>query len=171
MSKKITIIAAYSKNKIIGKNGVLPWNIKEDFTRFLNIVRQPNTSCIMGLNVYNDLNNIGLYPFTTDNIIISKTLKDNIPLTKITSNIEEAINLTSYNKVYILGGYNIYKYYLEYATHMQLTKINDNYEGDVYFPNFDKSKWIKNNKTKLFNILDKKNNKYVDILFIDYFRK
>ena len=125
----------------------------------------------MGRNVYNELKLLNLYPFTDDNIIISKSLHSlNAKNTTVLNNIEDSLKYSKFNNIYIIGGYNIYKYFLQYATHMLITEIYANYDGDVFFPKFNKNNWKEKSKKKLYNIYDSKNLKYVDISFIDYIR-
>jgi len=105
--KKINIIFATTYDNIFCLNNRLnlPWtNIKEDMKFFRKLTL--NNTIIMGRQTFNSLNNKPLN--FRENIIISNTLnnnKDNNFI--ITKSLDEAINISSNNNIYIIGGMNI----------------------------------------------------------------
>tara|TARA_B100001250_G_C19809700_1_gene795176 strand:- start:2271 stop:2792 length:522 start_codon:yes stop_codon:yes gene_type:complete len=165
----ICIIVAMSKNRVIGKDNNMPWHLSEDLKNFKNITT--GKTIIMGRKTYES---IGKPLPNRKNIVLSRNLKDkNIVVAK---NIDEAL-LLSENKnkykneneqeVFIIGGEDIYKQTAHMATRLYLTTIDDNIDGDKYFPEIDLSNWImsysykyKKNKfnshnftSQMFNIL------------------
>jgi dihydrofolate reductase len=45
------------------------------------------------------------------------------------------------NRVYVAGGGNVYAQFLDDADVLELTELEDAYEGDTAFPTFDTEKW------------------------------
>lgn len=66
----IALIAARSKNNVIGKNGRLPWNIPEDLKRFKKLT--DGNTVIMGRKTFED---IGAPLVNRFNIVLSRTKK------------------------------------------------------------------------------------------------
>ena len=51
----INIIAAISKNRVIGNKGQIPWNIKKDLKYFQKLTTQKNSAVLMGFNTWKSL--------------------------------------------------------------------------------------------------------------------
>ena len=110
---EIILIAAVSKDKVIGKQGGIPWKIKEDLSFFKE--KTLNSPIIMGRATYNS---IGRPLPNRLNIVMTRSVKNTEGVTEVTS-VEKAIEAASVNrdssKVYIIGGENIYKEFLPIA--------------------------------------------------------
>lgn len=137
---EIILIAAVSKDKVIGKQGGIPWKIKEDLSFFKK--KTLNSPIIMGRATYNS---IGRPLPNRLNIVMTRSAKNTEGVTEVTS-VEKAIEAASINrdssKVYIIGGENIYKEFLPIAHRMIITEV-DLYikDGDTFFPEWNISEW------------------------------
>ena len=137
---EIILIAAVSKDKVIGKQGGIPWKIKEDLIFFKE--KTLNSPIIMGRATYNS---IGRPLPNRLNIVMTRSAKNTEGVTEVTS-VEKAIEAASENKdsskVYIIGGENIYKEFLPIAHRMIITEV-DLYikDGDTFFPEWNISEW------------------------------
>ncbi|MDR3046374.1 MAG: dihydrofolate reductase [Bacteroidales bacterium] len=70
--------------------------------------------------------------------------------------IEEAIALVADDEeAFIIGGATIYNLFINKINKLYLTKIQSNFEADVYFPKVDFSRWVL--KEDLFLPKDEKN--------------
>ena len=128
-----------AENRVIGKDGKLPWSIKEDMLHFKTLTT--GFPCIMGRKTYESLPQRPLP--NRENLIISSTLTDNSPGVKFFTTINSALNYCKdYSKVFICGGGSIYKDAINSANKIELTLLHGNYEGDTYFPEIDKKQWI-----------------------------
>lgn len=133
---EIYIIAAVSKNLVIGKDNKLPWNIKEDLAYFSKMTR--GNVVVMGNETYRSLPNGPLpdryniivtnNPLNYDSAVCTFTTLDNLP-----NIIQEK---SGGRKVFIIGGESMFRYYLPYAAMLYITYIDKAYEGDRYFPCF-----------------------------------
>ena len=137
---EIILIAAVSKDKVIGKQGGIPWKIKEDLSFFKE--KTLNSPIIMGRATYNS---IGRPLPNRLNIVMTRSVKNTEGVTEVAS-AEKAIEAASINKdsskVYIIGGENIYKEFLPIAHRMIITEV-DLYikDGDTFFPEWNISEW------------------------------
>jgi dihydrofolate reductase len=73
------------------------------------------------------------------NIIVSSTLKTNTA--HVVDSLPGALAAATQEKIFLIGGEQIFKEGLEYATHMLLTLIHDHVQGDAYFPDFEETSW------------------------------
>ena len=116
---KIIIIGAIGKNNELGKNNKLLWNLKKDLEFFKNITL--NHTVVMGYNTYKSL------PKKLENrkmiVLTSKNIKDKDIITY--KNEYELLKNHANEDLYIIGGAQVYKTFLEYADELYLTQIED----------------------------------------------
>ena len=150
----ISIIAAMTKNRIIGDGNKMPWHISEELQHFKKVTM--GKAMIMGRATFDSIGRRTLPGRKT--IILSKSIKveqqDCVVVDSIDNALQEAENFAiemqgkeefsekNINKeVMIVGGANIYKQFLAIANKMYLSIIHNNYRGDVFFPKYEKSLW------------------------------
>ena len=140
---EIIIIVAMSKNNVIGKNNALPWKIKADMQRFKKLTS--GWPCIMGRKTWESLSKKPLPDRL--NIIISKTLlNDSVVGASVFSTLPKALeHCKNFQKVFICGGSSIYNEALPLADIIELTLINQQFDGDTFFPEIDPTIWKKEN--------------------------
>lgn len=131
----IRIIAAMSKNNVIGRDNKLIWSLPDDLKRFKELTM--GHYIIMGRKTYES---IGKPLPGRKNIVISRNPNLKIKGVEIFSDILKAIEYTN-NNCFIIGGSEIYKQTIDLADFLYLTIINANLNGDSYFPQID-SNWI-----------------------------
>lgn len=135
----VSLIAALSENYVIGNEGKIPWHISEDFKVFKETTL--NGVIIMGRKTYES---IGRPLPKRKNIIVSSSMKT-VPegITNVVSSLESAIEEAKKYKlpVFICGGQSLYKEGLDYADKLYLSHIRGRFQGDTYFPIFDKTVW------------------------------
>jgi dihydrofolate reductase len=132
------IRAAMTRNRTIGDNGDIPWNIPEDQQHFHS--ETMGKTVVMGRKTYE---NIGILN-GRKNIILSRTLEsvDHPKAVVIESKAEalaEASN--SSGDTYIIGGAEVYETFLNVSEKLIISVINRNADGDVKFPNFKADEW------------------------------
>ena len=135
--KKISIIVAMSHNNVIGLKNKLPWHISADLKNFKKITL--GHPVIMGRKTYDSISK----PLVDrDNIVISRDNSLKIDEVQVVDSLEKAVLKTAdAPEVFIIGGQQIYKIALPLATHMYVTKVDGNFEGDAYFPNYIQAEW------------------------------
>lgn len=128
----IALIAAYSKNKVIGKNGQIPWKIKGEQKRFRELTT--GNVVIMGRRSYEEIGKPLPNRYT---IVISGTKKYEAENCTTVSSLEEALQLAGDREIYISGGAALYKEAINIVDKMYITEINALVDGDTYFPEFN----------------------------------
>jgi dihydrofolate reductase len=132
----ITLIAAMSKNRIIGNNGGIPWKIPNDTEFFRKITKL--CPVVMGRKTFES---IGRVLPDRKNIILTRNkfyLRDGC---LIYDDIQKVITDFGKENLMIIGGEEIYRQFLPFADKICLTYIDENFEGDTFFPEFDLNKW------------------------------
>jgi dihydrofolate reductase len=135
----ISFIAAMSQNRVIGRDQGLPWNLPEDLKRFRRITK--GHPVIMGRKTFDS---IGKPLPARENIVITRQ-EITIPGVKVVSNIDQALKLFegTDQEVFILGGGQIFSESLPRADRIYLTLIEQDFEGDVLFPEVNWSQFKK----------------------------
>jgi len=133
----ISIIAALDNNNLIGKRNSLPWYLPADLKHFRDTTTKKPV--IMGKTTYES---IGKPLPNRVNIILSNDRDFKVEGATVVHSIEEALKAAgSATEVMIMGGASIYKQFLSLANRLYITRIYNNFEGDIYFPDFDLSEW------------------------------
>lgn len=155
----INLIVATSKNGVIGNDNSLIWHLPADLKHFKNLTT--GKTIIMGRKTYES---IGKALPNRRNIVITRQDDYDPDDCEVVSSLEEALLLCGEN-CFIIGGGEIYKQSIDIADKIYLTLIDENFEGDTYFPKIT-SEWFISSK------IDRKSddkNKY-NYSFIEYER-
>jgi dihydrofolate reductase len=145
---EISLIAAVSKNKVIGKNNDLPWHLPDDMKYFMQTTKAHHV--IMGRKNYDSIpEKFRPLPNRT-NIVVTRQADFKAPGCLIVHSLEAALEVARKNhesEVFIIGGSEIYNQGLKYADKVYLTEIHALIEGDTYFPQFIPSEWKELSRT------------------------
>ena len=127
------IVAISKKNRAIGKNNDLLWRISEDLKRFKEITT--GHPVIMGRKTFES---IGRPLPNRTNIITTRNKDLKIIGALVTNSLEEAIHKASEldSEIFIIGGAEIYKETINLANRLYLTIIDEEKEGDAFFPDY-----------------------------------
>ena len=138
--KNISIIACIGKNRELGKKNDLIWHLPNDLKYFKKVTS--GKTVIMGRRTFDSLP--GILP-NRRNIILQmpdEKLIDGVEIFNNIPGILEAVE--DEEEVFIIGGASIYKQFLNYANKLYLTEVDEICpDAEVYFPEFDKKKFIK----------------------------
>jgi dihydrofolate reductase len=147
----ISIIAAIARNGVIGKNNQLPWKLPTDMKRFRALtIDHP---VIMGRKTFDS---IGKPLKDRLNIVVTRTWVTGLhkgclaasSLDNALAMIQRIMTQTAGKKeVFVIGGAEIYKEALPIADRMYLTLIQQDFDGDVYFPPYDNMGWIETDRS------------------------
>ncbi|MBO4575947.1 MAG: dihydrofolate reductase [Neisseriaceae bacterium] len=164
MTQKITLIAAVDKNNAIGKDNNMAWHIPADFAFFKQYTM--NKPIIMGRKTWVSLPKKPLPE--RRNIILSKQVDFNEENAEVFHSIDEVFSqLKSDKEIVIIGGGEIYRQFLPYATDIRLTEVNVQIENaDAFFPQFNKNQWQEISREN--KVCDK--NK-IEFAFVHYVKK
>ncbi|MFR0823082.1 MAG: dihydrofolate reductase [Clostridia bacterium] len=135
----LSIIVAVANKQVIGKDNQLIWHLPEDLKRFKNLTT--GHTIIMGRKTFESLGRI--LP-NRKHVILCNDAQLNIQDENV--EILEDIDLLkpyieSQEEYFVIGGATIYKLLMPYTQKMYITKIHEDFEGDVYFPEIKEQEW------------------------------
>lgn len=155
MRNKYTVIACVNNKNAIAKDGNLMYNIKADMANFKSLTI--DNVVIMGRKTFESLPN-GKPLKNRINIIVTGNseyspvgseswTKDELNNTYLVNSLQEADDLCyayfADKELFIIGGGQIYSkaYELDMVDKVIITLVNDDTEGEVYFPNIEDDKF------------------------------
>ncbi len=135
----LSIIVAVANKQVIGKDNQLIWHLPEDLKRFKNLTT--GHTIIMGRKTFES---IGRILPNRKHVILCNDAQLNIQDENV--EILEDIDLLkpyieSQEEYFVIGGATIYKLLMPYTQKMYITKIHEDFEGDVYFPEIKEQEW------------------------------
>lgn len=157
--RKLIVIAAVGKNYELGKNNDLIWHIKEDMEFFKK--NTLNHHVLMGKNTFLSLPK--MLPNRVHMVLNDDDYKfpdDVIVMYSIGEFFEKAKDID--DDIYVIGGAYVYSEFTPLADEIILTEINEKCpDADVYFPKFDKDKYIR-------TVIEKHNENNLSYEFVSY---
>ena len=134
----LSIIAAFSENRVIGLNNQMPWSLPEDLKRFRQLTW--GKPIIMGRKTFDS---IGRPLAGRTNVVITRQKNLQIKSCSLYSNLAVAIKEQCENnqELMIVGGAELYDQCLPLANKLYLTLIHANFHGDTFFPEFNENDW------------------------------
>lgn len=123
----ITLIAACSKNRVIGKDNQLIWHLPEDLKRFKELTT--GKTVLMGRKTFES---IGRPLPKRTNIIVTSDKNYKAEGCVVYNDLSEALKHDK--DIMVIGGSQIYQQCLDVAHDVHLTLIDQEFEGDAYFP-------------------------------------
>jgi len=135
---EIIIIAALAQNRIIGRDGKMPWHIPEELRFFKQTTM--GYPMIMGRKTFES------FPAPLPgrrHIVLSRDRQYAPQGGDYAPSLADALKMCGQaEKVFLIGGANIFKQGLSVATTMLLTYLERDVEGDVSFPEFSEDQFI-----------------------------
>ena len=126
----ITIIAAMAENRVIGKEGGMPWHLPDDLARFKAITM--GHPVIMGRKTFAS---IGRPLPGRLNIVLTRREGFAPEGVAVARSLDEALALAgAVGEVFICGGGEVYREALPLADRIHLTVVHRPFEGDTTFP-------------------------------------
>ena len=128
----ITLILAAADNGVIGKAGAIPWRIPDDMKRFKAMTLGKRV--VMGRKTWESLPKKPLPG--RDNIVISRDANFRADGAAVMSRLEDALE----GEAMVIGGAEIYRAALPFASRIELTEVHGAIDGDTLFT-FDRAGW------------------------------
>ena len=150
--RDIVIIAAIASNGVIGNQGVIPWSLPGDMAHFKKTTQHHIT--VMGRRTFESLpapllNRINIVVTTGVTGIVRKTVRSNtvfrtyylVPSWPAALALVASMHIPEPTPLYVIGGAQLYAAALADVTHLCLTHIDREYEGDVIMPDLRLDDW------------------------------
>ncbi|MGG4455450.1 dihydrofolate reductase [Brevibacillus porteri] len=143
----ISLIVAYARNQVIGKDGDMPWHLPAD----LKNVKELTTgkTIVMGRKTFES---IGKPLPNRRNVVLTRSQDFHPEGVDVVHTKEEVLAL---GDVIIFGGSEIYRQFLDVVDRLYITEIDLETEGDTFFPAWDRDAYTLVDKRE--GIMDEKN--------------
>lgn len=124
----------------IGKGGKLPWRLSSDLKRFREVTMGHHL--IVGRKTFES---IGRPLPGRHTILVTRNPNLKPEGVLVVGSVEDALELAQERgetEAFVIGGADIYAQALEAADRIYLTRVHAEVDADVFFPDFDRDKWI-----------------------------
>ena len=133
----LSLIWAMDSNRLIGNKNTLPWHLPADLAFFKRTTL--GKPILMGRKTYQS---IGRPLPGRQNIVISRDPDFNATGCDIATDIDAALRLCAdAEEVMLIGGASLYEQTIERASKLYVTRIQGQFEGDTWFPEFSIKRW------------------------------
>jgi len=135
------IAALTKRNRVIGKDGGMPWDIPEDQKHFAKTTK--GKPVIMGRITWESLPEKYQPLPKRPNIVVTRNRDYEAPGAEVVTSpqialkrAQEIANRIEENAVYVMGGESIYDELLDATDKLVLTLIEKDISGDTHFPSY-----------------------------------
>ncbi|WP_020409336.1 dihydrofolate reductase [Hahella ganghwensis] len=133
---KLSLIVARARNGVIGVNNQLPWRLPNDLQYFKRITM--GKPIVMGRKTYDS---IGRPLPGRSNIVVTRNPDWREEGVIAVHSLQQALEkVGEAEEVMLIGGAELYRQGMEYASTVYLTEVKAEPEGDAYFPELS-SEW------------------------------
>ena len=138
---RLSILVAMAKTRVIGRDNRLPWHLPADLKHFKFLTM--GQTIVMGRKTYES---IGKPLPGRANVVITRQTDYEIPGAVVVNSLEDALLVceetsTIDTENFIIGGEKLYQQTIKICQRMYITEIQSNFDGDVFFPQFDPGDW------------------------------
>lgn len=127
----LSMIVATTKEGVIGKEGVLAWRIPTDLQYFKKVTM--GKTMIMGRKTFESLP--GMLP-GRKHVVLTRnkelTFPDGVVVLHDVEEVMKYKNLPE--EVMIIGGGELFRYFLPHCEKLYITYVNKEFQGDTHFP-------------------------------------
>jgi dihydrofolate reductase len=133
----VTLIVAMAENRVIGRDGKLPWHIPADLKRFRALTM--GKPMIMGRKTFESLP--GLLPGRR-HIVLTRDPDWQAEGAEVAHDVGAALVMAGGPEVAVIGGAEIFRMFLPIADAIELTMIHQPIPGDTFMPPWDERHWF-----------------------------
>lgn len=136
MTIELTLIAALAQNRVIGRDGDLPWRLPDDLKRFKRLT--VGKTVLMGRKTWVSL---GRPLPDRDNWVLTRDAAFRPAGATVFAALDQALDAGQGRDLVVIGGAELYRQTLPLATRLELTEVLAEVEGDTLFPAIDAIRW------------------------------
>ncbi len=132
-----SLIVAISENRVIGRDGRLPWHLRADLQRFKQLTM--GQTIVMGRKTYESIGR----PLPGRKSVVVTRQPDYAPAgVRVARSLEAAAEWgAGDSEVFFIGGGEIYRQVLPRIERIYLTLVHTRTTGDTYFPELPTDQW------------------------------
>ena len=148
----IAIVVAHAANRVIGRDGALPWRLPADMRRFRELTR--GSTVLMGRRTFESLPDAFRPLPERRNLVLSGDPDFAPPGAEVFSSLAGALAACE-GDCYVIGGEVTYRDALPHCDRLYATEIDAELDGDAFFPEIDVADWrlVEDGATQIENEL------------------
>ena len=133
----ISLVAAMSENRVIGRDNQVPWHLPDDLKRFRELTI--GHTVVMGRRTYES---IGKSLPQRKCVVLSRQAEYRLPQVQVVRSWQQALAVgADQEELFVVGGADIYTLALCAADRIYLTVVHAHVAGNTYFPALDLEQW------------------------------
>lgn len=138
MTRCVSLIAAMSKNGVIGDRGRIPWHLPAELARFKRVTM--GRHILMGRKTWES---IGRLLPGRRSVIVSRNPDYAVPGAIVADSLRAALAICPYDEeVFVIGGAELFREALPIADRLYLTVVDAEVAGDTVMPEIDFDDWL-----------------------------
>jgi dihydrofolate reductase len=134
----IAIVVAHAANRVIGRDGELPWRLPADMRRFRELTS--GHTVVMGRRTYESLPDAFRPLPGRRNLVLSRDPGYRAEGADVFGSLDEALAACD-GDCFVIGGQGAYRDALPLCERLYATEIDAELEGDAFFPELDPDEW------------------------------
>lgn len=127
--KTLSLVVAMDQNRLIGRNGHLPWRLPEDLKHFRRLTL--GKTVLMGRKTFESM---GKPLEQRQNWVLSRDARFRPDGCRVFADLESALMAHPEGELMVIGGAEIYRQALPLAQRIYLTQVRASVDGDTRFP-------------------------------------
>jgi len=135
MKTNLIAVVATDEHGGIGKDNQLLWHLPNDLKHFKSITS--GFPILMGRKTFESIGRV--LPNRLNLILSRQNLQ--IDGATVVSSLDEALGVASSEKVFLIGGGEIYRALLPFCSAIECTRVHASFEADTFFPEILNSEW------------------------------
>lgn len=134
---RISVVAAVARGGVIGRGNAIPWRIPDDLARFRELTT--GHPVVMGRKTWDSLPERFRPLPDRRNVVVTRNPDWRADGAERAGSLDEALRLaTGAERVFVIGGGQLYAEALPLADELLLTEIQADVEGDTWFPGWER---------------------------------
>lgn len=134
----VALVVAYARNRVIGRDGGLPWHLPSDMRHFRELTT--GGTVVMGRKTYTSIPERFRPLPERRNIVLSRDAAFRAPGVEVVSSLAAALEACG-RECFVIGGGATYAEALPDAERVYATEVAEEVEGDTFFPVLDDDVW------------------------------
>nr|WP_221332990.1 dihydrofolate reductase [Nocardia transvalensis] len=126
------MIWTQTRDHVIGANGTVPWHVPEDLKHFQDIIT--GHTIVMGRKTWDALPEEAHTEPSRRTIVVTRDPDWFAEGAECAGSVEEALALTDPEEVWVIGGGDVLRAAMPFASVISVTEVSTDVEGDVYAP-------------------------------------
>ena len=141
MEKHISLIVACDENRLIGRNGDLPWRLPNDLRHFKALTL--GKTVLMGRKTWDSL---GRPLPQRDNWVLSRDAAFSPEGCRVFTRLDDALAAHAQGELMVIGSAELYRQTLPRAQRIYLTQVHAREQGDTWFPDYSGAGFVETSR-------------------------